>query len=335
MFPMAFLPSGYPVWAAKQQMLHTCDLGEVMQFGDSQLEAGIVSHGLPLVATNFSGGGVSPLDAYFLIRQALTCPDVPKHAILAFGVSDFLQIQEAFWANTIRFGILGVPDIADIENTATRLHDPSFDDHVTLDGLSGWSRNFLYLHHFPPLYFDSLVSSGFFLRQTSNNAVFVDALARRGQMPYRGAQVPPPNGRNQPPLPGFHPLPVQAEYFERIVTALETAGVSMDFIMMPLSQTVAPGLLADGRQHDFVDYLREIERRHPKFHLINATAPIWPDRDFVDNVHLDPDGAARFTTLLNDCLRVSDADWKSGTYSRSCDFARTPEAVHLGLSNTQ
>ena len=40
-FPMAFLPSGYPVWVAKQQMLHTCDLGEVMQFGDSQLEADI------------------------------------------------------------------------------------------------------------------------------------------------------------------------------------------------------------------------------------------------------------------------------------------------------
>src|SRR5580704_8941378 len=67
-FPMAFLPTGYPVWSAKQQMLRACDLGAVMQFGDSQLEAGIVSHGLPLVATNFSAGGVSPVDSYFLVR---------------------------------------------------------------------------------------------------------------------------------------------------------------------------------------------------------------------------------------------------------------------------
>ena len=208
-FPMAFLPSGYPVWVAKQQMLHTCDLGAAMQFGDLQLEAGIVSHGLPLVSTNFSAGGVSPLDSYFLVHRALACPDFPKHAVLSFGAGDFLQIQEAFWGNTIRFGILGVRAIADIENTARRLHDPSFDDYITFDGYSGWNRNFLYSYDFPPLYFDSLVRSGFFLRKTSNSALFVDALARRGQMPYRGVQAAPPPSRNPPPSPGFHPLPIR------------------------------------------------------------------------------------------------------------------------------
>ena len=82
-----------------------CDLGEIMQFGDSLLEAGIVSHGLPLVSTNFSAGGLSPMDSYFLVHRALACPNFPKRALLSFGVADFLQIQEAFWANTIRFGI--------------------------------------------------------------------------------------------------------------------------------------------------------------------------------------------------------------------------------------
>jgi hypothetical protein len=111
-FPMAFLPSGYPVWAAKKHMLDHCDLGEVMEFGDSLLEAAIVSHGLPLVSTNFSAGGVSPLDSYFLIHKALACPNHPKRAILAFGVGDFLSLQEAFWANTVRFGIIGARRLA-------------------------------------------------------------------------------------------------------------------------------------------------------------------------------------------------------------------------------
>src|ERR1700676_3322206 len=77
-FPMAFLPSGYPVWAAKMRMMDACDLGEIMEFGDSQLEAGIVSHGLPLVSTNFSAGGLSPMDSYFLVCRTLTCPNLPK-----------------------------------------------------------------------------------------------------------------------------------------------------------------------------------------------------------------------------------------------------------------
>ena len=81
-FPMTFLPSGYPVWVAKKYMLDHCDLGEIMEFGDLLLEAAIVSHGLPLVATNFSAGGVSPLDSYFLVHRALACPNHPKRVIL-------------------------------------------------------------------------------------------------------------------------------------------------------------------------------------------------------------------------------------------------------------
>jgi hypothetical protein len=332
-FPMAFLPSGYPVWAAKMRMMDGCDLGEIMQFGDSQLEAGIVSHGLPLVSTNFSAGGLSPMDSYFLVRRALTCPNFPKHVLLSFGVADFLQIQEAFWANTIRFGVLGAPDIADIEDTARRLRDSSFDDYITADGFGGWSRDCLYAHHFPPLYFDSLVSGGFFLRETSNRALFSDALARRGQMPYRGVQAAAPPNRNRPPAPGFHPLPIQTEYFERMISTLEKAGVSIDFIVMPTARRRAPSLVTANLERDFIAYLRDVERRHPKFHLSQSAIPIWPDRNFVDEAHLNPDAAAAFTTLLKGCLRLTDADWKSGNYSRSCEFASVPTPVGGGLSD--
>src|SRR5215469_6297806 len=154
-FPMTFLPSGYPVWVAKKYMLDNCDLGEIMGFGDSLLEAAIVSHGLPLVSTNFGAGGVSPLDSYFLVHKALACPNHPKRVLLSFGVGDFRVLQEAFWGNTVRFGIIGADAIDNITDTARRLSDSSFDDYITGDGLSGWSRNLVYVHHFPPIYFDS------------------------------------------------------------------------------------------------------------------------------------------------------------------------------------
>jgi hypothetical protein len=330
-FPMTFLPSGYPVWVAKEYMLDHCDLGELMEFGDSLLEAAIVSHGLPLVSTNFSAGGVSPLDSYFLVHKALACPNHPKRVILAFGVGDFLSLQEGFWANTVRFGIIRAEAIDDITNTARRLSDSSFDDYITGDGLSGWRRNVVYGHHFLPIYFDSLVGGGFFLRATSNRALYADALARRGQMPYRGLQAAGAPNRNKPPPPGFHPLPIETEYFERMVTELTQAGVLIDFIMMPVTPTRAAGLHANNLERDFVSFLRDIERRHPNFHLSQSAAPIWPDREFVDGTHLHPEGAARFTRLLNDCLRMTSADWQSGTYTRSCDFESESATTELGL----
>lgn len=331
-FPMTFLPSGYPVWAAKKHMLDHCDLGEIMEFGNSLLEAGIVSHGLPLVSTNFSAGGVSPMDSYFLVQKALACPNHPKRVILSFGVSDFLALQEAFWANTVRFGIIGADAIDDFTDTARRLSDSSFDDYITEDGLSGWPRNVVYEHYFPPIYFNSLVSGGFFLRATSNRALYADALARRGQMPYRGVQAVAPPSRNKPPPPGFHTLPIETEYFERIVTELAQAGVSIDFIIMPVTPTRAAWLHANNLERDFVSFLRDIEHRHSNFHLSQSGAPIWPDREFIDGTHLHPEGAARFTRLLNSCLRMTSADWQSGTYARSCDFESEPATAELGLA---
>ena len=328
---MTFLPSGYPVWVAKEYMLDHCDLGELMEFGNSLLEAAIVSHGLPLVSTNFSAGGVSPLDSYFLVHKALACPNHPKRVILAFGVGDFLSLQEGFWANTVRFGIIRAEAIDDITNTARRLNNSSFDDYITGDGLSGWRRNVVYVHHFLPIYFDSLVGGGFFLRATSNRALYANALARRGQMPYRGLQAAGAPNRNKPPPPGFHPLPIETEYFERMVTELTQAGVLIDFIMMPVTPTRAAGLHANNLERDFVSFLRDIERRHPNFHLSQSAAPIWPDREFVDGTHLHPEGAARFTRLLNDCLRMTSADWQSGTYTRSCDFESKSATTELGL----
>jgi len=180
--------------------------------------------------------------------------------------------------------------------------------------------------------FNSLVSGGFFLRATSNRALYAGALARRGQMPYRGVQAAVPPSRNKPPPPGFHPLPIQIEYFERMVTELTQAGVSIDFIMPPVTPTRAVWLHANNLERDFVSFLRDIEHRYPNFHLSQSAAPIWPDREFVDGTHLHPDGAARFTRLLNDCLRMTSADWQGGTYKRSCDFESEPGTTELGLA---
>ena len=77
--------------------------------------------------------------------------------------------------------------------------------------------------------------------------------------------------------------------------ALETAGVSIDFIMMPTTRTRAAVLDIADLERDFIRFLREVERRHPNFHLSQSAIPIWPDRNFVDAAHLNPDAAAVFT----------------------------------------
>ena len=114
------------------------------------------------------------------------------------------------------------------------------------------------------------------------------------------------------------------KYFEQIIAVLERTGVSIDFIIMPTSQTNTAHLHADNLERDFIDYLRQVAREHPAFHLSQSAVRRWLDQNFVDGVHLIPEGAAQFTALLNNCLRVTEADWQSGTYSRSCEFGSGP-----------
>jgi hypothetical protein len=78
LMPMHFLGGGYPIWVAKQAMLHDCRLGSILVLGDSRPEAAIVPADLPLPAANIAFSATTPIETYFFAREALkfrTCRD--------------------------------------------------------------------------------------------------------------------------------------------------------------------------------------------------------------------------------------------------------------------
>ena len=84
------------------------------------------------------------MESYFLVRQALACPNYPKHAILSFGADDYISNSASVLGKHYKVWNSGCPGGSRYRETAQRLDDPSFDDYVTFDGFSGWIRNFLY-----------------------------------------------------------------------------------------------------------------------------------------------------------------------------------------------
>src|SRR6185295_10691674 len=88
-FPMAFLEEGYPVWAAKQNFIKNCDFGDVVVFGDSRVEAGLIAKGLPVKITLLGFGGTTPIETYFAVKHALNCDRLPKRVVLAHGAIQF------------------------------------------------------------------------------------------------------------------------------------------------------------------------------------------------------------------------------------------------------
>ena len=293
--PLAYLDPEYPAWLAKQQMLQRCDLGDLLIVGDSRAAVDVIPALLPVQATNLAVGGGSPIEAYFAVKRALACATPPRRVIVSLSANHFVE-PDLFWERTIRFGFLGPSDIAELTTSGDGGYAP-------LRGTSHWLA-WLYAVRFPPLYFNSLLKSGGFLRWWHNNAALHAGMAARGQYFFGidpGSDAVAAEGH----LPEFTPLPLLDRCFDRMLTLLERHDIAVDFVAMPMNeatwQAVAPELRAG-----FLAYLQSQATHHANFHVIADAMSHWPDRWFGDGyAHLNPDGARRFSQQLAEYLSAT------------------------------
>jgi len=299
--PLAYLDPEYPVWRAKLAMLQRCDLGEVLIVGDSRAAVDVMPALLPVTATNLAVGGGMPIEAYVAVARALACPIPPRRVVISLDAAHF-AVPDLFWERTVKFGFVGLADLALLRRLAGETGDASLAAPKLPDGLPASLRGWLYASRFPPLYFGSLAKGGVFLRLWRNQAAFADALAARGQYFFGrdgGSSTVATEGR----VAAFVPLPVLDGYFDRMLALLAARGIPADFIAMPMNQATGRAVLP-GVRAGFAAYLARYEARYPGFRVVGPAMPAWPDRYFGDGFsHLNPEGAALLSMRFGECLR--------------------------------
>ena len=304
--PLAYLDPEYPAWLAKEQMLTSCKLGDLLVVGDSRAAVDIIPTTLPMSAANLAVGGGSPIEAYVAVSRALACSPSPRRVIVSFDAAHFTE-PDLFWERSVRFGFVGAQELADLRRASEQLEDPSIYD-LRRDGLPPAVRSALYALRFPSFYFNSLVKGGGFLRWWHNRQTLATTLATRGQYFFGidpGSDVVAAEGH----LRAFTPLPVLDHYFDRLLALLASRGVQVDFVAMPMNEATNQAIQPNVRDQ-FAAYLAAYADRYPNFHVIGDVMPHWPDRWFGDGYcHLNPDGARRFSE--------SFALWLSSTARRA------------------
>ncbi len=304
LMPLAFLDPEYPAWAAKEQMLARCDLGEMIVIGDSRAAADILPALMARSTTNLAVGGGGPIEALAALRRALACPGRPPHVLISINPGEFVR-PDLFWERTVRFGFLSHADIAALADASAATGDWSVYENGHGDGLTGRVRAALYAIRFPSLYFGSLIKGGIFLRLWDNRRALAAHLRSRGQY-YFGTASGCADVALEGHLAAFRPLPVLDRYFDDLLRLLARDGVAVDFAVMPVNQETALATQPSVRA-GFAAYLREYQARYPNFHVVTPTMLAWPDRFFGDDFsHLNPAGARRLTRLLAVCLDARD-----------------------------
>jgi hypothetical protein len=101
-------------------------------------------------------------------------------------------------------------------------------------------------------------------------------------------------------------LPIQEQYFKRILEWAAGKGVRVVMVMPPLRR-VELDAYASGVVDAFDDWLERSAREHGAVYVNFARHPEFTDLDFADVTHLDEAGADRFSRLLGAVLRSRDA----------------------------
>ena len=309
--PMAFMESGYPAWVAKAQMLRECELGEIAFFGDSRLEAGVIPSALPAPSSNFGLAAGTAVETLSAVRRALTCPKLPRQAVVALTDVHFGPLDRYFWINALRYGFVSPSDLLEAERTAAALGDvSSFAAAVTPEGFSGWLRDWMYALRFPSVYFGSLVRGRLFGRYASNEDRLEEVLKSRGYWEYQRLDANDPAPPHSALAPGFVNTPLQQTLFEKALQLLNDKGVEVALLVMP--SAARPG--GDTADAAYMAYLQQVVRRFPNVHLVSDSVAHWPARLFVDGAHLTGPGAKRFTARLAACI-------VDGRVQPGCDLA--------------
>jgi hypothetical protein len=303
--PLAFMDPEYPYWLAKQRLLAACDLGDLLIVGDSRAAVDIIPAHLDTRATNLAIGGGQAVEAFVTVARAMQCPVLPKRVIVSIDLTHFVQ-PDLFWERSVRYGLVGGGPLREVLNNAARLGDASVLAPHHNDHLPPLLRAWLAGIRFPPLYFNALLKGGVLLRWQRNQAALAEGIASRGQYFFgRGAGSVAPASEMR--LNRFVPLPVQNDYFDRMLALLQSRGIPVLFVAMPIN-AATKAAVKPGIERDFAAYLDAFAARYPGFQVTGQLLTVWPDRFFGDDFgHLNPLGAARFSAGFSRLLQETRA----------------------------
>jgi hypothetical protein len=295
-----FQESGYPVWAAKFNIIKDCDFGSTVLLGDSRAQAAFMPTRLSSKATNLGFGAATPLELFIVASNLFDCPNRPDRVMVSLASVEFTLVQPFLWENGARYGFFNFKDLRRIAAAADNLNDLSLQHTETRDGQQGLLRDVIYGFHFPSIYLNSLIQSRVFGRHDLNLRLLFEASVNRGFLPF------PPRG--DPSLPGrevghveFQPLPIQNYFFDRLLALAQEKGIDIDFVAAPVNSTTI-NEISPSFQAGFTTYLRDFQARYKGFHVVSPLFYVAPLAAFGDPEHLNVLGAERFTDGLASCL---------------------------------
>jgi hypothetical protein len=317
--PMDVLDPEYGVWLAKMKMADALQPREVIAvLGDSCATADLIP---PLIGShviNLGLGGGSPIEAYFMARRLLA-RNHPTAMVVSFVPANLARINRfgahvTIFDRAMKFGLLDGSQMEEIRRHSRDLGDDSiFGPAAPLD-LDARLKISLLAHHFPVYYFGDVLDPNIMYWRRENALTFAETEATRG---YYGRHNLTRNTEldANTSLTEFRPPGTVDSYFRQLLGLLESRGIPVYFVSMPISQLSSAATRPEVKE-EYVEYLHGLAASYPDFHEPAEALPSMPVSYFNDSIHLATAGAVVWSgrtreVLIKDGLDPGepDANW--------------------------
>jgi hypothetical protein len=288
--PMFFLDPEFPMWVAKKEMLNQCHGNETVILGDSRAMADLIPKKIDASVVNLAIGGAGPIEMYYASRQLLdSCTVAPRKVVISVAPFHFVY-AENYWGRTALFHFLSYKEMSEVRRTSEAFGDGTVYSTVAVFGsVENMAKDWLYTSSFPSLYIGGMLQGRFVFREGSNRSVLEAIRAERGYHAFGDADGFSGIGA-EAYLQGFAPSRLLNTYFDRLIRLYGDAGLTLEFMTMPLNEA-SYRVLPDHFREEFSEYLEAYHQRYPWFVVRGDPLPCLPSTVFGDAFHLNRRGA--------------------------------------------
>ncbi|MDE1901745.1 MAG: hypothetical protein KGI37_08890 [Alphaproteobacteria bacterium] len=282
---MRFEEIGYPTSEANLANLRkACGKNMTVLMGDSWALQGVDPRLLGPNFISITFGGATPIEIYLLAKNRWKCAEWPKNVILSFAPHHFFY-EDGYWAFQER--IATINDRLDIRRDSYRLHDDAVYSLWHLPNLDMASKinEIVRELQLPSLYFSRYEDSLFDSKLKENMATYDDMIGESRGF-YSQGDTTPDNLEGEPHeiLKDFVPSPVVDENFDKLLKLLNSRGISIFFLPMPISEITSHEMTAAFR-NGFIDYINKKGADNNMKVIGNFFTP-YPNNCYHDSGHL-------------------------------------------------
>lgn len=309
--PMNYMSAEYVLWAEEHDYVNHADRREApvsenmtgstagtIIIGDSRAKSSVIPSDLNDSVYNIGIGGTTPVEMYYAAANYIDTYGAPKNAIIIFAPYHLCDIDN--WNQTLYYNYLSVPELADVYKNAVILDDPVINT-------KGWFTNALsYRLRLPGKYLAAEYDAHFTGNRAANEAKFKEVRNDRGWCEF-GSDDGNSGTDYETHHEVFDSSPLVLLYYDKLLTLLNDSGVNVIVEQAPINQASADAMHAEF-MNGYTSYLEAQEIKYPAVSFVKDV-PVYNNKYFGDNNHLNKAGAAVYTSGLKQYLESIDFPW--------------------------